>query len=456
MKNLLFVFFLSIVILCADTFAQASFNTGTVGVTVNSYGRFRIYTPDENGTIQVQRLSLLVGMDQNAVFDYTNDAENEEPTTLVTNPQLSDFEITGGYNNDYSGLAPNVFERLNVYGWTDGSYAILKFTVKNRESDAFPALIGVETITQPDGSYGFDTVSYDAANTLIRSHRGGENIGFKLLSHPLVSFTAFEWYSGYSVDTDYWNWMNHGMIDPEYVSNTADGPVFITAQDPISLDPQDSVFVYYAVAVGTSESEMLDNMLLAEQKYMQIVPVELTSFTAKVSPGSVALNWQTATEVNNHGFEIERMIDGVWNTIGFREGAGTTSEPQVYAFTDNNPALNSTQVSYRLKQIDYSGTFSYSDIIEVTLIPERFSLLQNFPNPFNPSTVISFSLPQRERVTLDVYNLLGQKVTSILNKEMESGSYDINFDASNLSAGIYFYTLRAGSFTSTKKMMLIK
>ncbi len=86
----------------------------------------------------------------------------------------------------------------------------------------------------------------------------------------------------------------------------------------------------------------------------------------------------------------------------------------------------------------------------------NYKLAQNYPNPFNPSTVISFSIPQRESVTLDVYNLLGQKVTSILNKEMGSGSYDIHFDASNLSAGIYFYTLRAGSFTSTKKMMLLK
>ncbi len=456
MKKLLFTFFLLFAVLSVDLFAQASFNTGTVGVTINTYGRFRIYIPDENGTIQVQRLSLLVGMDQNAVFDYTNDAANEEPTTLVSNPQLSDYEITGAFNNEYSGLPPNILERLNVYGWTNASYVILKFTVKNREASAFPAIIGIETITQPDGDYGFDTVSYDASNDLIRSHRGAENIGFKLLSHPLVSLTAFEWYSGYTVDSDYWIWMNHGTIDLEYISNTVDGPVFITAQDPIDLNPQDSVVVYYAVAVGTNEMEMLDNMSLAEQKFIQIVPVELTSFTSKVSPGIVTLNWQTATEINNHGFEIERNSDGTWTTIGYREGAGTTTEQQLYSFSDNVSTLNAHQISYRLKQIDYNGTFSYSNIIEVTVLPVRFSLSQNYPNPFNPSTLISFSIPNRENVALDVYNLLGQKVTSILNKEMEGGSYEINFDASKLSAGIYFYTLRAGSFTSTKKMMLLK
>ncbi len=456
MKNLLIVFFLSLVILYADTFAQASFNTGTVGVTVNTYGRFRIYTPDENGTIQVQRLSLLVGMNQNAVFDYTNDAENEEPTTLVSNPQLSDFEITGAFNNTYSNDPPDVFERLNVYGWTNASYAILKFTVKNREANAFPALIGIESIPQPDGNYGYDTVSYDAVNNVIRSHRGGENIGFKLLSHPLTSLTSFEWYSGYSVDTDYWTWMNHGSIDPEYVSNTVDGPVFITAQDPISLNPQDSVFVYYAVAVGTNELEMLANMQEAEQKYYQMIPVELTSFTASVSAGMVTLNWTTASEINNHGFEIERINDGNWTTIGFREGAGTSTDIRSYSFIDKVSGIQAEHLSYRLKQVDYNGQSSYSDVVEVSLSPVKYNLDQNFPNPFNPSTIISFSIPQRENVSLDIYNLLGQKVTSVVNKEMESGRYDIKFNASNLSAGIYFYILRAGNFVSTRKMMLLK
>ena len=459
MKKALFTFIITLLIVIGDfnfTPAQASFNTGTVGVNINTYGRFRIYTPDNNGTIQVQRLSLLVGRDAGAVFDYTNDAENEEPTTLVSNPQLSDFEITGAFNNTYSNDPPNVLERLNVYGWTNGSYAVLKFNVKNREADAFPALIGIETITEPDGAYGYDTVSYDAVNNLIRSHRGGENIGVKLLSHPLVSFTAFEWYSGYSVDSDYWTWMNHGAIDPQYVSNTADGPVFITAQLPINIDPQDSADVYYAVAVGATESEMIANMQEAEQKYLQIVPVELTSFTAKASPGVVTLKWTTASEINNQGFGIERLIDGNWMTIGFREGAGTTTEKSSYNFIDNTANLNAQQLSYRLKQIDFNGIFKYSDVIEATTLPLGFGLKQNYPNPFNPTTLISFTLPDKGYVTMDVYNLLGQRVTSLLNKEMDGGSYDIQFNASGLSAGIYFYILRAGNYTSTKKMMLLK
>ncbi len=459
MKKIFFPLFITCILLIIDfnpILAQASFNTGTIGVDINTYGRFRIYVPDINGTIQVQRLSLLVGMDQNAVFDYTNDAENEEPTTLVSNPQLSDYEITGAFNNTYSNLPPNILERLNVYGWNNGSYTILKFTVKNRETDAFPALIGIETITEPDGTYGFDTVSYDASNNLIRSHRGGENIGFKLLSQPMVSLTSFEWYSGYTVDSDYWTWLNHGAIDPEYVSNTADGPVFIASQSPANLNPQDSVFVYYAVAVGANETEMLANMSAAEQKYIQIIPVELTSFTAQISSRVVTLNWTTATELNNHGFEIQRMIDGNWTVVGFKEGSGTSSEQRSYTFSDNVSQLNTKNISYRLKQVDFNGEGNYSDIVEVTLLPVKYSLEQNYPNPFNPSTMISFSIPEKENVRIDVYNLLGQKVASVLNKEMDAGNYNLTFEAGNLSAGIYFYTLKAGNFVNTKKMMLLK
>ena len=194
----------------------------------------------------------------------------------------------------------------------------------------------------------------------------------------------------------------------------------------------------------------------AEQKYYQIIPVELTSFTAKAGVGSVILNWTTATEINNYGFEIERLSDGTWRTVGFKEGAGTSTEQRSYTFTDDVYDVNSGNLSYRLKQIDYNGNVSYSEVIEVKLFPVVYNLSQNYPNPFNPSTVISFSIPERESVSLDVYNLLGQKVSSIVNGEMEAGRYEFRFDAANLSAGIYFYTINAGSFVSTKKMMLIK
>ncbi len=464
MKNLLIMLVISCVVTLSDfqtTFAQASFNTGTIGVTINTYGRFRVYTPDENGTIQVQRLSLLVGMNQNAVFDYTNDADNEEATTLVSNPQMSDFEISGAYNNAYSGDPPNVLERLNVYGWNNASYAILRFYVKNREASAFNAIIGVETITEPDGAYGFDTVSYDAANDLIRSHRGGENIGFKLLSHPLISLTAFEWYSGYTVDSDYWTWLNHGTIDPQYISNTADGPVFITAQDPISINPQDSVAVYYAVSVGADETEMISNMDLAVQKYNQIVPVELTSFEAFAGNNFITLQWNTASETNNRGFEIQRMITNEntssgWITIGFKDGAGTTTEPKTYEFTDAFSGINSDRVSYRLKQVDFNGTYKYSNTVEVQLLPVSFSLNQNYPNPFNPSTKISFSLPSKQYVVLKIYNTLGQEVSTLINREMEAGSHSVNFNAGELTSGMYIYTIKAGNFHQTKKMLFLK
>ncbi len=197
---------------------------------------------------------------------------------------------------------------------------------------------------------------------------------------------------------------------------------------------------------------------------LDAVPVELTSFTARTSNGDVVLYWVTATEVNNSGFEIERQTGGVknseWKKVGFIEGNGTTTKSCSYNYTDNN--LEVGTYSYRLKQIDFNGNSEYSNVVDVEVInPFEFSLKQNYPNPFNPSTRISFSLPVDSRVTLNVYDILGQKVKSLVNGNMPVGNNDIDFDASVLNSGIYFYRIEAEGangqkFSSVKKMILTK
>jgi hypothetical protein len=185
------------------------------------------------------------------------------------------------------------------------------------------------------------------------------------------------------------------------------------------------------------------------------VPVELTSFSAFGSGNNVVLNWVTATETNNYGFEIERSTSSTWQNIGFISGAGTTTEENSYSFTDRN--LVNGIYSYRLKQIDFDGTVSYSDIVEIELgLPGAYSLDQNYPNPFNPSTTIRFALKEKSLVRLAVFNSIGEETAVLLNEEKDAGDHEINFNAHKLMSGVYFYELRAGDFVKTKKMLLIK
>jgi Secretion system C-terminal sorting domain len=201
------------------------------------------------------------------------------------------------------------------------------------------------------------------------------------------------------------------------------------------------------------------------------LPVELTSFSAKVINNRVELNWQTATEVNNYGFEIERLqnskIAGLqnWEKVGFVKGNGNSNSPKEYSFVDNNSL--SGKVDYRLKQIDNDGSFKYSQIVEASFMkPDKFELSQNYPNPFNPGTTIKYSVANAGFVTMKLYNIVGEEVATLVNEEESAGYYKVEFsakggsasggNASNLASGIYFYTLTAGNFRETKKLVLLK
>ncbi|MBK9099161.1 MAG: T9SS type A sorting domain-containing protein [bacterium] len=195
-------------------------------------------------------------------------------------------------------------------------------------------------------------------------------------------------------------------------------------------------------------------------------PVELISFTATLDVNKIILNWSTATETNNSGFEILRKTQNdseEWNKICFVPGHGTTTETQNYSFTDND--VKPGKYQYKLKQIDYDGTFEYSQIVEVEIpFANRFSLQQNYPNPFNPVTKIKYSFPAVETrhasslqlVTLKVYDILGREVTTLVNEEKSAGDYEVEFNAATLPTGIYFYQLKAGQFSKTRKMVLLR
>jgi hypothetical protein len=208
------------------------------------------------------------------------------------------------------------------------------------------------------------------------------------------------------------------------------------------------------------------------------LPVELTSFNAEFVDNSVQLNWQTATEVNNAGFEVERQNstpgtqNSDWEVLTFIPGQGTKNSPTLYSFTDND-LPNTETVSYRLKQIDIDGNYDYSKVVEVDLSAitgvedekrYTFALEQNYPNPFNPVTTINYTIPNvvdaklasGTNAKLIVYNMLGQQVRTLVNEVKPAGNYQVQFDGSNLPSGIYFYTLSYGEFLQTRKLVLLK
>jgi hypothetical protein len=199
------------------------------------------------------------------------------------------------------------------------------------------------------------------------------------------------------------------------------------------------------------------------------LPVELTSFTASVNRNAVVLNWNTANEANNYGFEVQRsvvsnqpvgtltqtIVNTNWEKIGFIEGHGSTNTLQSYSFVDRSA---SGKVVYRLKQTDRDGKFEYSQEVEATVTaPQVFALSQNYPNPFNPTTNIEFTVPFNGRATLKVFNIVGQEVATIFNGEVEAGKYNqVQFNASGLATGVYFSRLEYDGKILLKKMLLTK
>ncbi|MEE9432207.1 MAG: T9SS type A sorting domain-containing protein [Melioribacteraceae bacterium] len=196
------------------------------------------------------------------------------------------------------------------------------------------------------------------------------------------------------------------------------------------------------------------------------LPVELTTFTVSTVGNNIELSWATATEVNNYGFEIERQNqvssiknqdkNQIWESISFMEGSGNSNSIKYYEYKDSPKSTG--KYSYRLKQIDIDGTFIYSQILEVEFekLPIEFSLGQNYPNPFNPTTVISYSIPTTSNVSITVFDLLGNEIATLVNENKQAGKHKVNFNASQLSNGVYFYKLEAENFIDMKKMILLK
>ena len=238
------------------------------------------------------------------------------------------------------------------------------------------------------------------------------------------------------------------------------------------LGPAPNTFVAYFLPFGSQDSDanpnqtavaLMDtvNSVYSVQDPTFLLPVELASFTSNVNKNNVTLNWTTATETNNQGFDIERTVVGsdTWAKVGNVAGNGTTTQQKDYSFSER-PTTG--HYNYRLKQIDFNGSVNYHALTGEVIVglPTVYSISQNYPNPFNPTTKIDFELPYDSKVSILLYDISGREVGKLVNEQLTAGYHNVQFNGSNLSSGMYFYRINANggsqNFVTTKKMVLIK
>jgi hypothetical protein len=390
-----------------------------VGDTVCFYKFF--YTPlvwenDPN------KLYVLTQEDYNNGAATISRAFNDATLTTVTNQETEiTFEVD--CSNAMSYINGQPFPVVNTCRLAGGTYPLQWPGYNWPDGD-----IGLTLLMYDDGTHG-DLIAGDLKFTT------------EVIFPPYTVFLI-----GYKYGINYGDWINNGGGNDNEAGYGNNHNIELSRY-MISAKVE-NVF-------GTMGLHQLINQVY--------VPVELTSFTASIQSGVVSLSWTTATELNNLGFELERKIitvgnEGEWVSIGFVEGNGSTTEPKAYSYTDQIGDIEATALKYRLKQIDFDGSFEYSDEVEVInpTIPHEYSLSQNYPNPFNPSTKISWQSPVGSWQTLKIYDMLGNEVATLVDEYKTAGAYEIEWDASEFPSGVYFYQLKSIEYVDTKKMILLK
>ncbi len=396
---------------------------------------------------------------------------------------IVEFDTTGNFVGIFYGSNPDVLDNCRGIEVRPGTNSVVGTIGSGANTDALPE---------------FDLATGNYLGNFIAPNSSFCDSPFDIIfraSDCLVSASTSDDITRYDLNGNHLGDLVVGINFPEQLHETASGNIiaagFSTPSGLYIYDSNGNQLNYFGAVTGLRGAFQLGNgnymvtsgtgVFVLDQntgtvvsqpvsgvsgRYIReydlaIVPVELSSFKASVSENNVELNWATATEVNNQGFEIERSQNNVaFEKIGFVPGFGTTTEPKSYSYSDQS--LSNGKYYYRLKQIDYDGSFTYSEVVEAEVsLPTVFALEQNYPNPFNPTTSIQFSLPVDAQLTISVYNLVGEKVAEIASGNFSTGSHNVTFDASRLTSGIYFYRLDATgingkTFSSVKKMTLMK
>ncbi len=398
------------------------------------------------------------------LLDYNSSLTASQVKTLITDNADTD-SFTGvppGYDWGYGKL--NIFRALVKAvnsGWTNTQTTFVY--------DTWSVLSDVAISNTQKVAVRFSPAS-DGDITGVYFHTGGSltlsgPLNFEIWSNS-GSLPAAKTGSAVSFDEDKimkysWNYADltdagvsvSSGTDYHIVCYYTSGSAFSILSDAGSIDNRSSVYSGSWSAYGSADFKLRPVSSVSST----LLPVELAAFTAAISGTDVRLSWKTETEIENFGFGIQRKKceDNKWSDIGFVEGSGTSSSEREYSFIDEKPSPGCQ--NYRLKQIDINGETDYSESIEIRIeLPESYALQQNFPNPFNPSTKIEFSLPAPGRVRLNIYDCLGRKVSTLLDEYLSAGYHSYIWDASGLNSGVYFYSLRAGEFSGMKKSLLIK
>ena len=370
-------------------------------------------------------------------------------TTLLSGPLKYFNNFSGTFQEIPTGVSASVsYPRIRVDS-NNKVHIIYRASSRlyyvNNVSGTFTTPVTISPVGQlPAGIQSLEIDDQNRLYTTYQSSQSASGKGFYLL---FAENQVFE-------DT-----ILIADLPPEYVTRNS---------SQVVTKGNGDIAMFYAEGDVRNDTVICDIFMKRGNIY-EIVPVELTSFTASVNKNDVLLSWSTATETNNQGFEIERaslnpqseIENPQWLKIGYVPGYGTSTEKHTYTFVDE--ILKEGKYQYRLKQIDFDGTSNYSATVEIEInSPVQFSLEQNYPNPFNSSTKIKFIVPvtlsevEGSLVTLKVFDVLGNEVATLVNEEKTSGSYEVEYNTVGLSSGVYFYKLQVGNLVETKKMLLLK
>jgi hypothetical protein len=443
--------------------------TSAPTATINAAGNITATGATLNGTINANDASTTVTFEYGPTTSYgTTVTANQSPVSGSTNTAVS---------KAISGLIPNKTYYYRVVGvnsegttYSAGqSFTTSEVLVTFGDGSSFTQNITPNTVNQPIGRFQLTANASGATLTATSIRLNGMRSGLSNFKLWLSANSTFEPGS----DT---------QLGSTIGSDPGDGgSVLFTFSSAITISP-----VYYfltadvaAAASGTVQGVIVANGSLTTQGTLSgtisnaalsnntaALPVVLTKFCATNSGESIVLNWQTATEENNYGFEVERRGTGdgrletregvsEWEKIGFVKGNGNSNSPKQYDFEDKNAPTG--KVNYRLKQIDFDGKYELSNSVEVTVsAPANMSLEQNNPNPFNPMTNISFQTPTSGRVVLKVYDLMGRERATLIDEYKPAGKYTVKFNGTDSASGVYIYVLTTPGGVLKNKMILVK